>query len=108
MIRTGELTERVTIQAQQQVTLPGGTLQQSWVDVATVFAKVTPKSGRERSMGQQTEANASYRVTIRRRTDVTEKHRLVWLSRPMNIRFVGLNSPRDLFMTLDAEFGVAD
>jgi SPP1 family predicted phage head-tail adaptor len=52
------------------------------------------------------ESPANYRVTIRRRTDITAGKRILWQGKPLNIRFDGFNSPREQYMTFDAEMGV--
>lgn len=62
--------------------------------------------GRERLQAAQLESPANYRITIRRRTDITAKSRFVWQGKNLNIRFDGLNNPRELYMTLDCEMGV--
>ena len=103
----GRLDQRVTIQVKQSVADGGGGFTETWSDVATVWAQVLPMSGRERSQAQQVEAASVYRVTIRRRGDLTAAHRLVWKGRPMNIRWDGFVSSRRPFMTIDAEMGVA-
>lgn len=103
----GLLDQRVTIQVKQSTPDGGGGYTETWSDVATVWAYVRPMSGAERTQAQQVEAPAMYRVTIRRRSDLTAAHRLVWQSKALNIRWDGFNSPRDLYMTLDAEMGVA-
>lgn len=102
----GSLDQRVTLQSLSATTDAGGGRVETWAEVATIWAKVTPASGRERLETGQLESPAKYRVTIRRRTDITAKHRLLWQGKPLNIRFDGFNSPRDGYMTLDAEMGV--
>lgn len=104
----GRLDQRVTIQVKvlgaQNAT--GGYDDDTWDEVATVWAQVQPMSGRERVQAQQTEGVSTYRITIRRRDDLTTHHRIVWRGRPMNIRYDGYVSPREQFMTFDAEMGV--
>ncbi len=106
MMFQGDLTERVTFQREERVRDAGGGWEKAWGDLFTVWAKVTPKSGRERDMAQQREAPSNYRVTIRRRADVLPADRLIWNGYVGNIRFVGNNSARDQFVTIDVEFGV--
>ena len=107
-MQPGQLDERVTIQSQVRVADAGGGYAESWQDVATVWARVRPLSGRERDMGEQLESPRDYRVTIRRRSDVTTAHRLVWRGAALNVRFVADAGPRPLYMDLDCQRGVAD
>lgn len=104
----GRLDERITIEVKVVGTqnATGGYDDDSWTEVDTVWAQVQPMSGRERVQAEQIEGPTTYRITIRRRDDLTVHHRIVWRSRPLNIRFDGYVSPREQFMTFDAEMGV--
>lgn len=109
-MQIGDLRERVEIwrmgEDQQD---PGGGWQPGEPElVATVWAKVNPISGRERIEARQVTSPAMYRVTMRRRTDLTEADWLVWSGERMNIRFLPRVSSKESFMTLDAEMGVDD
>jgi SPP1 family predicted phage head-tail adaptor len=104
--RAGELDQRVIVQRHVRVPDEGGGYAESWEDEATVWAKVEPIGGRERVQAQQTEAPVNYRITVRRRTDISAGDRLLWLGRVLNIRFVGLPGLRQPFMEMDAEMGV--
>lgn len=103
----GQLDQRVTIQQESRVEDEAGGAVVTWVDVATVWAEVKPLTGRERLHGQQLESPIDYRVTIRRRSDITAAMRLVWRGTPMQIRAVPDPGPRAAYMTLDCEAGVA-
>lgn len=103
----GQLDQRVTIQQESRVEDEGGGAVVTWVDVATVWAEVKPLSGRERLHGQQLESRINYRVTIRRRSDITAAMRLVWRGQAMQIRAIPDAGPRALYLTLDCESGVA-
>lgn len=102
----GSLDQRVTLQSLSTTTDAGGGRVETWSAVAVLWAKVTPMSGRERLQADQLESPANYRVTIRRRTDITTKHRFLWQGLPLNIRFDGRNNVRDMYATLDCEAGV--
>lgn len=102
----GQLDQRVTLQSVSSTTDAGGGRVETWATVATLWANVRPLSGRERLQADQIESPANYRVTIRRRTDITTDKRIVWKGKNLNIRFDGFNSPREGYMTFDAEMGV--
>lgn len=103
----GELDQRVTLQSLGYTTDAGGGRVETWSTVATVWAKVTPMGGQERLHAAQLESPANYRVTIRRRTDISAAKRILWQGKALNIRFDGFNNPREMYMTFDAEMGVA-
>jgi SPP1 family predicted phage head-tail adaptor len=84
-LAAGRLRERVEIEAEVQTSNGQGGYVSAWSVVATVRAEVNGLSGGE-AMRAGIERNVQqWRVTIRRRDDVTAKHRLQWL-RPGNTR----------------------
>lgn len=106
-MQPGELDQRIVIQAESRTADAYGGAALAWTDLATVWAKARPVSGRERLAGGAVSAPALYRFTIRRRSDVTEGMRVMWNSRAFNVRFIGDAGVRDGFMSLEAEAGVA-
>ena len=84
-----------------------GTLSSTRTLIAQAYAKVRPLSGRERSQSDQTEAAANYRFHIHHRSDITGATILVWNGVDYNIRFVADNGPKEAYMYIDAERGVA-
>lgn len=106
-IQPGDLDQRVTIQAQARTDDGAGGAAVAWADIARVWAKVQPLSGKERLEAQQLEAPVMYRVTIRNRADVTADMRILWRGKAMNIRVIPEAGPRPIYLTLDCETGVA-
>jgi SPP1 family predicted phage head-tail adaptor len=106
-VSAGKLDQRVTLQRRTTVADEGGGGAESWVTVADVWADAWPVSGAERTAAQQLEAAALVRVRIRRRADVTASWRVLWLGRAHAIRHVADGGPRDPYLTLDCEAGVA-
>ncbi|MGD9879023.1 MAG: phage head closure protein [Hyphomicrobiaceae bacterium] len=110
MPRAGSLRERVTIE--QEVPVDdgmGGQGKPEWSEIAhvpTVWARVMPIRGSERVQAMQLEAAVSHEVTIRYRTDLTAKHRLLWGSSALNIRAVYHDEKRR-HTTLLCDQGVA-
>lgn len=77
MIRAGRLNRRVTIQ-QKSVTRDAiGAEVIAWVDVATVWAEVSPYSGREFVALRQAQDEITTRITIRYRSGITPAMRIV-------------------------------
>ena len=84
----GVLRERIQIQQESNVSDGQGGSALSWTEVDTVWARVSPIRGAERLQGMQVQDETVRRITIRYRTDITPKMRVVWGSRIMNIREV--------------------
>ncbi|WP_377810620.1 phage head closure protein [Azospirillum sp. A29] len=106
MIGAGELDQRVRIEQPADTPDGRGGVTKGWAELATVWAKVRPIAGRERAAAGQIEAAATYRVVIRRRTDVTTDCRILWQGRTMNIRFVPASGSRAMWTVIDCDAGV--
>lgn len=89
-LRAGRLNKRVTIQSLTRTSDGGGGFTEAWaaIDNGTVWAAVEPLNGRERFEAQQTQANLSYRVTIRYRSDVTAQMQVLYGSKTLPINAV--------------------
>lgn len=77
-IGAGAFNERVTIQT---ATVTRGTANAevvSWADVATVWAKIVERGGREPLLADRPVMVVAYEVTIRAGVTVTHSDRLVW------------------------------
>lgn len=106
----GDMNERITIQRETLADDGQGGSTRTLGTVATVWAKVAPLSGRERDMANQTESPRNYRFTVRRTSEtagVLARDLIFWRGKIMNIRFIALNSPKEKFLQIDAEDGVA-
>ena len=85
MMGASVLTERVTVQRVETAVSDTGMVTETWTDVATVWAGVREESGRERLRGGRIGAEKAVLVMMRRRTDVTERERIVWRGRVLGI-----------------------
>ncbi len=77
-IAAGDLNEQVTIQT---ATVTRGTANAeviTWADVATVWAKIVERGGREPLLADRPVMLVSYEVTIRAGVTVTHADRLTW------------------------------
>jgi SPP1 family predicted phage head-tail adaptor len=86
------LREQITIAA-PQVTEDGfGGVSVSWQTIATPFAEVTPVLGslREQVVAAHREALAAYRITLRKRSDVTPAMRIIWQGRTLYIHGIAV------------------
>lgn len=71
----GSLNKRVTIQSQSRADDTGGGATLTYSDVSTVWASISPGSGREFANAQQIVPELTHVVRMRYRT-LTSKHRL--------------------------------
>lgn len=111
MARIGALDERVTLQAYTQVADGGGGFTKTWANLAsvpTVWAHVKPASGREALEDGRTNAESLNVFTIRNRSDIDEKTRIVWRGDNYNIRQIKRASRREMYLEIVAEFGAAN
>lgn len=78
MLKAGKLRHRITIQQQVEVQNPdNGAMSVDWSNVATVWAAIEPLSAKEFIASESETSKITTRVTIRFRTDVTAKMRLL-------------------------------
>jgi SPP1 family predicted phage head-tail adaptor len=91
-VSIGELRERIRIDTPSAITRDSiGGIVEGWTVLATVWAKVAPMSAGEQYRRQQIQASASWRVTIRYRSDVKAQNRVVWQGRTFEVK--GVTSP---------------
>jgi SPP1 family predicted phage head-tail adaptor len=84
-IRIGEFLERITIQSAAITRDAYGAELLTWLDGATVWAKVVAKSGREPILADRPIMIVGYEITIRTNTSITQRHRLVWRGKTLTI-----------------------
>ena len=85
MIDPGKLRERVTVQAASESRNAMGETVLSWSDVTSVWASVEGVSAREAlALGQQ-DITVTHRVRMRFLSLLTQKMRLRWRSRILEI-----------------------
>ncbi|MGH1530007.1 phage head closure protein [Yersinia proxima] len=81
-MQAGRLRHRVTIQNFITVELPSGQDLEEWRNGKTVHAEVKAISGRELVASGAEKAEATIRVWMRYRTDITASSRLLCLNGP--------------------------
>ena len=108
-IRIGELDERVELQKEVLTDDGMGGQSSEWQTQETVWAHVRSRGGSERMHSDMLMAQGGHMVAIRNRPglEVNESWRVVWRGRNMNIRFSEYSGPRDAYLVLDCESGVA-
>lgn len=85
MIVSGQMRERVTIQAPVTEQSPLGEATTGWVTAGTVWASVQGLSSREVLQAQQANAIVTHKIRIRFFPGITHQHRLIWRGRTMEV-----------------------
>ncbi|HEU0118812.1 MAG TPA: phage head closure protein [Alphaproteobacteria bacterium] len=108
-MRIGELRKQVIIQQEAQTPDGAGGYSLSWTNVATVWAEITPASGREVYTAQHLEGHVTHHIYMRYRSDiaVTTDMRVLYGARSFNIRSVMNYDERNQRLELLVEEGVA-
>jgi len=76
-MRIGELRHRVTLRKKEIAEDALKQQSEVWTDIATVWARIEPLSGREYFAARQENAEVTAKITIRYRKDVTPDMRAV-------------------------------
>jgi len=84
-MRAGDLRRQITLQSRSTTRDTFGEPALTWTNVATVWAAITPLSGRELELAQAMNSEISHQVQIRYRSDVTSAMRVVYQGRYFNI-----------------------
>lgn len=104
----GKLDQRITIQRSTLTPdgIGGSTI--TWADYVKVWTQVTPKplKAHETMVDDRMTATQIVWFTIYDRKDLTEKDRVVWYGRILNIRSIPITSTRSQFMDLICEAGI--
>ncbi|MGH6770075.1 MAG: phage head closure protein [Xanthobacteraceae bacterium] len=103
MTAAGELRHRLVLEAPVETPDGAGGVTRSFAVLATLWAKVTPVSVRERMEAAARGATVTHRIVIRFRDDVTTRHRLRAGARIFRIVALRDQDGRGLFTTIDAE-----
>lgn len=83
--RIGALRQRVTLQRPVRTDAGGGAATLTWVNAASMFARVEPLSGREREIADRVASRVTHKVLIRYRDDVSPKMRFAAKTRVLEI-----------------------
>ena len=96
----GRLRHRITIQTRTQTQDAYGQPSDTWSTLATVWARIEDARGNERLAALQVRAEVSRMVTIRYLSTVTERCRVVWGDRTLEIVEIVVPENRNAEMRL--------
>ena len=82
MLNAGDLNQSITLQQPSTAVDALGQRVEGWVDIAAVWAEVTPLRGREFFAAGAMQSEAVVRFRIRWRADVQGTHRVLWRGVP--------------------------
>jgi len=105
LYRARELDQRVKFLREVKTPDGMGGAEASWQEIAEVWAKVRPMSGRQREHADRLNAESNYVFVIRYRSDITENDVAEWKGTRFNLRFAK-DRPRSRFLEIEAEKGV--
>jgi len=80
----GALRDLIELQSSTDSVDTYGQPTRTWSTYASVWARIVGQSGGESQQALQQSSQVSYRITIRRRTDVEASHRAIWGSKTLN------------------------
>lgn len=107
-LRSGRLSQRVTLQSRSPGLDAYGQQKSTWEDVATVWAEVTPQAGAEPTKSGAQREVAHYTAVIRYRSGTAPAMRLLFNGQVLNIQSVVDEGSERRYMTLVCHSGLND
>lgn len=94
-MRAGSLDRRIQIQEKQTTPTTTGRLETTWIVVATVWAKLLPKNGREDVKDDERAAAADVQFEIRWRENLDPTMRIIYQDRVYGITDISEKGRRE-------------
>ena len=107
MSRVGKMRYRVKLQSPTNTTDAGGGISQVWGLVSNLWADIKPVGGTETYRQGQVQESTTHEVTIRYRSDIYTKYRILFGTRAFNIKHIKNIEERDRYLLLSCVEGVA-
>lgn len=105
-VKIAELRHRIKFQSLSRVADGQGGWTESWVDFAEVWAKIRPKSAKERYFAQQIQPTVSHEIVIRWLDGLKTEMRVLFEGRVFQIHGIRREDEERWFLYIDAEEGV--
>lgn len=102
----GALRHRVTIQRATETRGSDGSVVQAWSTYCTGRAEIVPLNGSEDYVAQGLSASVVYRITMRYRSGVVPKMRVLWGERVFEVASVRNIDERRRWMVMNCEESV--
>lgn len=84
----GAFNERVTIQVKTSTPTGTGGMDESWVNLATLWARTWGASGQEKQIAHMTAGVVSRHFCLRYFPTLTDQHRVLYRGQSYNVTFV--------------------
>lgn len=97
-MKAGDLRERIEIQTATVTRDAYGEEQPAWATVATVWAKVQERGGREPILADRPVMVISYEITIRAGVTVTHGQQVLWAGKTLAVETVTPNAAAGLLV----------
>ena len=107
MAGLGKFRHFITLQGQGTTRDSGGGISSGFTTIASVYANVVPKSGKEIYKRGKLVGSITHEIIIRHRTDITNASRISFNNKLFNIRSIINIDERDRYLKLMCEEGVA-
>ena len=116
-MRSGELNRRITLQQRSAAQDTSGQRLLVWIDVATVWAKIEPLSGRMVLAAQAVESSVTHQITIRYQAQFANPKTMAAMRATLVkdgiTRYFNINAAHDEnehrhVLVMDAEEGLVD
>ncbi|MEQ1887567.1 MAG: phage head closure protein [Alphaproteobacteria bacterium] len=101
------MRRKIILQRRLETADAGGGAALSWIDIAELWARITPLPGSETVHAMQMQATQTYLIRMRYRGDITPADRLALQQRILNIRSVKNVNERSQWLECRCEEGVA-
>lgn len=99
----GELIHRITLEEPTLIVSDARQAKYTYYTMGDVWALVETTQSNETFGNQKTKNTYTYKTTIRYRNDLTEKHRVIWDSKTLNILTITPDVDKTLLTITAAE-----
>lgn len=102
-MRAGRLRHRITVQSVGSTYDDYGDLSDSWSTLASVWASISPISGREETIASELSGVVTHSILVRYRSGITAQNRIQFDSRVFQIESVRNWEERNIFLEILAK-----
>ena len=92
-MRIGKLSDRITFQRATETNVSGVVSTDEWKDFASCWAWVMSKSGSSTDQADQLTYTHLYTIATRRRTDIKETDRILYMGKILYIDSISFDGP---------------
>lgn len=101
-LNIGQMRHKITLQSlNKSVTDGGGNYVDDWVNVADIWAKVSPINGQQMTVAAQHNQQLTHTVTIRYRANITPGMRFLYKGRALRIQYIQNIDERNIEMRIN-------